>query len=149
MPVKRQKQFANIALFTVFSFLLIIISPMSSHAEECWKIATVVQSAQGVTQNTSMGGHVQTHVWGYQPGGQYTQKNRTLFPSENDFITAWQGYIGSTTTKSDCSDIGINYTDSHSYSKRKTLYYCTKVNTNNKCTKSLLSKTAFFTSRVQ
>ena len=129
----------------LFMFLAVLFMVAIVSGNECRTSRTVAESARSVADNTAAGGHIWQHIRGLTSkprgaGRSETQKDKTLFASEQDYQRAWKRfqseefqYLKPYQCKGkpkgqavDCvlaSDIGVN-----------TAYKCTAVDNTNLCT---------------
>ncbi|WP_339859659.1 hypothetical protein [Thalassospira alkalitolerans] len=91
-------------LLGVITVCAIVFTGGLAHAAACRGISTVTASA-AADQNTSKGGHLTQHILGLTPPSNKSQNGETLFKSDTDWDTAWNGYTSTTQiTPVDCSD---------------------------------------------
>ena len=111
----------------------LLVAAQAGAEQACVDIPTV-QVSSLPTHNTEYGGHLTAHIWGLTPPPGYTQLNRTLFSSSEDYFDAWND-LRAQVTQIKCADhpqLGAEAardTDTQLFSRQ-----CTAANGNGVCT---------------
>ncbi|GAB4194923.1 MAG: hypothetical protein Tsb002_26930 [Wenzhouxiangellaceae bacterium] len=109
------------------------------HAVECRSIASVQQSAIAANNNAA-GGHLNQHIDGATPPAGYSQANKTLFTSTQEYTGFWNNYQDPQKYKGNAVNCAGNHVRQkvtvYSVLKKDKIggYNCTAADGNGQCT---------------
>jgi len=126
------KRFNFIILFIGFAF---ISSQLMADRVACTSIDSVKNSADA-SKNNAAGGHLNSHIKGQTPPAGYSQLNKTMFASVDDWNTAYSA-LERQNPALDCNTAAnIGDKAATHIALSQTAYQCTAVDANGKCTAS-------------